>query len=149
MLAGTFGGYGLIRKKIPLEPFSVSTMESLLLVFPALGLLWYCTQQASATGAPPMTHFEWMLLVLGGVVTALPLVWFVNAVKRLPLSTVGFFQYITPTLHFLLAVFLYNEVFTDIHAKSFACIWLGLGVYTIDVLITQNRLAQRKKAVVA
>ena len=72
------------------------------------------------------------LLMIAGLVTAIPLVLFAVAAKKLKLSTLGFFQYITPTGQFLLAVFLYNEPFLDSHLITFGIIWLALTIYSFD-----------------
>jgi len=77
--------------------------------------------------------------MMAGLMTATPLVLFAIAAKRLLLSTVGFFQYIAPTGHFLLAVFLYNEPFTDAHKVTFVLIWMALAIYTVDTLIAHRR----------
>jgi chloramphenicol-sensitive protein RarD len=72
------------------------------------------------------------LLVLGGVVTALPLVWFAAAAQRLRYVTLGFFQYLAPTGHFLLAVLVYGETLTPLHAVTFTGIWLAILLYVAD-----------------
>ncbi len=72
------------------------------------------------------------LMIGAGPVTALPLLWFASAARRLPLSTLGLFQYIAPTISLLIAVFLYDEPFTRAHVFAFVCIWLALGIYTWD-----------------
>jgi chloramphenicol-sensitive protein RarD len=66
------------------------------------------------------------------VVTALPLIWFARAARRLRLATVGFLQYLAPTLQFLLAVAVFGEPFTRVHLVSFACIWSALAIYSLD-----------------
>ena len=70
----------------------------------------------------------------------LPLLWFIHAARRLPLNAVGLFQYIGPTLSFLLAVFLFGEVFTAVHALTFGCIWTGLALSTFDSLARARRM---------
>jgi chloramphenicol-sensitive protein RarD len=72
------------------------------------------------------------LLMMAGLVTAIPLILFAIATKELKLSTLGFFQYITPTGQFLLAVFLYNEPFLNTHLITFGIIWLALTIYSFD-----------------
>ena len=74
-----------------------------------------------------------MLLVLAGVVTAVPLVLFTVGARRLPLSTVGLIQYISPSCQFLLAVLLYREPFTTAHLATFSCIWIALALLTWDL----------------
>ncbi len=80
-----------------------------------------------------------VLLLLSGVVTVLPLIWFNMAAQRLPLAAVGFFQYLAPSISFLMAVFLWNEAFTRGHAVAFACIWTALVLVSIEPLRTMRR----------
>ena len=67
-----------------------------------------------------------------GLATILPLIWFNIAAQKLPLSILGFFQYIAPSMSFLIAVYLYGEEFTAGHAVAFACIWFALAVVSIE-----------------
>ena len=76
------------------------------------------------------------------MVTAIPLLLFVAAARRLQLATIGFLQYITPSLHFILAVGLYNEPFSQGHLLSFIFIWSGLAIYSSDAL-WKNHAARR------
>jgi chloramphenicol-sensitive protein RarD len=78
-------------------------------------------------------------LILAGLVTVLPLVWFNVAAKNLKLSTVGFFQYIAPSMTFLLSVFLYKEVFTQGHVVAFACIWSALLMVSAETALRMRR----------
>ena len=78
--------------------------------------------------------------MLAAPVTALPLIWFTSAARRLRLSTVGFFQYIAPSCQFLLAVFLFGEPFTTTHLITFSLIWLALALFTGDSLLAARRL---------
>ena len=66
------------------------------------------------------------------MVTALPLIWFASAARRLSFSALGIFQYLSPTLSFLLAVGVYDEPFTPLRAFAFACIWIAIGLYSLD-----------------
>ena len=66
--------------------------------------------------------------------TSLPLIWFASAAKRLSFSTLGIVQYLSPTLSFLLAVVVYDEPFTPVRAFAFACIWVAVGLYSVDLL---------------
>jgi chloramphenicol-sensitive protein RarD len=70
--------------------------------------------------------------VLAGLITIVPLIWFNVAARRLKLSTIGFFQYIAPTMTFLLSVFVYAEPFTQGHAVAFACIWFALAMISVE-----------------
>ena len=73
-----------------------------------------------------------LLLAASGVLTAVPLIWFNSAALRLRLMTVGFLQYLTPTFHFVLAVWAYGEPFTSHHLVCFALIWAGLLIYSLE-----------------
>ncbi len=133
VLATTFGLYGLLRKLARVDALLGLTIETLLLTPFALGYLIYLQftdQGVFLAGFPDLN----LLLPLAGVVTALPLLGFIGAARRLRLATIGFLQYITPSLHFLLAVGLYNETFSRGHLISFLCIWSALAVYTGDAL---------------
>ena len=131
VLAGTFGLYGLLRKIAPVEALSGLAVETGMLALPAFGYLLF-------TGYTSGGHFigrlpqDLALLPLAGVLTAIPLILFAAAARRLRLTTIGFLQYITPTLHFLQAVFIYREVFDTAQLISFCCIWCGLVIYSLD-----------------
>lgn len=131
VLALTFGSYGLFRKVVTVDSLTGLTVETLLLGPAALGYLlfasWQGTSAFLAHGAQTVT-----LLVLAGVATAVPLLLFASAARRLRLATIGFLQYITPSLQFLLAVLLYKEPFTRAHLFSFLFIWSGLCCYSYD-----------------
>ncbi len=127
-LAITFATYGLLRKTIPVDGMSGMMIESLMIGPLALGyLLWLGHQGAGSFGAD--THLD-LMLILGGPVTALPLMLFGVAVRRVRLSTIGLMQYIAPSGQFLLATQIYEEPFTATHAWAFSCIWLGLAIYS-------------------
>ncbi|OFZ81894.1 MAG: hypothetical protein A2583_10735 [Bdellovibrionales bacterium RIFOXYD1_FULL_53_11] len=136
-LAFSFALYGLIRKKCDAGhcggPLEASTFEALLLGVPvAIGLVVYESGGNGTGFVSPLPDFgastTW-LLVVGGAVTAIPLWLFVEASKRVTLSTLGFLQYISPSLQFLLAVAVYGEQFTRAHAITFGCIWAALGLF--------------------
>jgi chloramphenicol-sensitive protein RarD len=86
-----------------------------------------------------------LLLVLAGLITVLPLVWFNVAARHLPLSTVGFIQYLSPTTTSLLAVFVYHEAFTPGHAVAFACIWTALAMVSAETITRSRRAASRRQ----
>lgn len=131
VLAITFGSYGLLRKIVTVDSLTGLTVETLLLGPAALGYLVMASWHG--TGAFPAAGLQTnSLLVLAGVVTAVPLLLYASAARRLRLATVGFLQYITPTFHFLLAVLLYKEPFTQSHLVSFLLIWSGLCCYSYD-----------------
>lgn len=130
-LALTFGLYGLVKKKTNFEA-KISLFLETLFVTP-LALLYIVILQVKGIGslgtAPLHTH----LLFLGaGVVTALPLLWFAEATKRVPLSTIGFTQYLAPSISLLLGVLVYHEPFTKSHLITFAFIWFALVLYSFS-----------------
>lgn len=137
-LAFSFGFYGLVRKAAPVPPLLGLFVETLLVAPIALiYLVWLNANGEGAFGS--VDHYTDILLVSASLVTALPLLWFTNAAKRLRLSTMGLFQYIAPTIQFCLAVFLYGEIFTTAHAITFGLIWFALTLYTFDVLRVQRK----------
>jgi chloramphenicol-sensitive protein RarD len=138
LLAGTFGFYGLVRKKAPVEPLTGLAVEVVVLLPIALGFLAH----RAFVGAG---HFggEWgtsVLLALAGAVTTVPLVWFLAAGKRLRYATIGFFQYLAPTGQFLLGVLAYGEEFTTLRALTFGGIWIALVIYSWDSWRALSRL---------
>ncbi len=131
VLAVTFGFYGLLRKTAKVDALVGLTVETVLIVPFALAYLIYL----GVTGAGSFAVESWstdLLLAAAGVVTALPLLWFAHAVRRLRLSTLGFLQYIAPSGQFLLAVAVFGENFTLAHMITFGCIWIALVIYSID-----------------
>jgi chloramphenicol-sensitive protein RarD len=127
-LATSFGLYGLLRKIAAVGPLAGLTIETALL-FPLTGgyLVW-----AVASGRSPFLAGNPSLdacLLLGGPVTAVPLLLFAAAARRLPLSTLGYLQYLSPTLQVLLAVLAYGEAFDRAHAVAFALIWTAVVLF--------------------
>lgn len=132
-LAGSFGCYGLVRKKARVGPVAGFGLEMLLLApFAAAYLLSLWADGGAAM--PDQTARVRGLVVGAGVVTAAPLLWFNHAARRLRLATLGFFQYLAPSVAFALAVFAFGEPFTAAHAFCFGCVWLALAVYSLDAL---------------
>ena len=130
-LAATFGCYGLLRKIARVDALIGLTVETALLAPIALGyLLWLGAHGRSAFGLQSLRMD--LLLMLAGLITATPLLWFTEAARRLRLTTMGFLQYLSPTGHFLLAVFAFGEPFTRREVVAFACIWTALVLYSVD-----------------
>jgi chloramphenicol-sensitive protein RarD len=132
-LAGSFGLYGLLRKTAPVEALSGSTLETAFMA--PLGAIYLVVLHLR--GATTFLHgqpFTDVLLVSTGLITALPLVWFTAAARRLPLATVGFLQYLAPTGQFLCAVLAFHEPFAVRELAAFGCIWAALFVFTVDLL---------------
>ena len=132
-LALTFGLYGLIRKTAQVGSAEGLLVETTLLLPLALGYLVFLAASGEGSFAT-RDHTTDLLLIAAGPVTMLPLVWFTSAAKRLPLSLVGFFQYIAPTCHFLLAVFAFGEPFTRTHLITFVLIWTAVALFTWQTL---------------
>ena len=137
-LAASFGTYGLIRKVAVVEAVQGLAVESSVLLLPALAyLLWMESRGAGSFGHIDLAHN--LLLALGGLVTALPLVLFAYGARRIPLALIGFLQYLAPTLQLLLGVFLFGEAFTRTHLIGFGCIWAALVIYAADSLLRSRR----------
>jgi chloramphenicol-sensitive protein RarD len=131
-LAGTFATYGLLRKIAPVDSLEGLMVETILLApLAALYLLWLGGQGGMAFGTELGLS---LLLALGGVVTAVPLLLFAAGARRLRYSTLGLLQYVAPTIQFLLAVLAYGEPLTTAHLICFALIWTGLAIYATDSL---------------
>lgn len=137
-LAASFGIYGLLRKRVRVDALPGSTLEILFMVPLALAYLTYLVVRGDGVlgNAGIGVH---LLLVGTGLITMLPLLWFTNAARRLPLSTLGFLQYLAPTGQFILAVVIYEEAFPSAAFVGFAIIWTGLAVFSIDVGLSRRR----------
>lgn len=137
-LAASFSTYGLLRKLTPVDTLIGLTVESLLLTPLAL---YYVLNWGSAWQVTDATG-HW-LLIFSGPATVLPLFCFGQAARLLPLSTLGFLQYLSPSLQFLVAVFLFKERLDPVMAIAFGMVWIGLLVFTWDLF-----QVQREKAVI-
>ncbi|MBB6020815.1 chloramphenicol-sensitive protein RarD [Paenibacillus sp. JGP012] len=141
-LAASFGLYGLAKKKIK-QDASVGLLSETAIVLPlALGYWIYLgiAGQTTAWTLPPTMFFE---LLLSGVVTALPLLFFARAAARMSLSTLGFVQYIGPTIMLILSIFVFKEFVSPVLLGGFALIWTALVVYAAASM----RAAKMAKAV--
>ena len=125
-LAGTFATYGLLRKLARVEALPGLFIETVFLLPAALALLLVI---GTRFGHADLTTD--LLLMAAGPVTALPLLWFTAAARRLKLSVLGFFQYFSPSCQFLLAVFAFGEHFGPAHYVTFACIWTAIAIFTL------------------
>ena len=143
LIALTFGFYGLMRKVAVLGALEGMSLETLLLAPVALvALLW-----GNHTGElPAHDAHTWLFFVLSGPVTAVPLLLFAAGARRVPLSTMGILQYITPSILALMGVFLYGETFAGPRAQGFVLIWAALALYTAEGLWTGRRLAAARAA---
>ncbi|WP_438281083.1 EamA family transporter RarD [Pseudomonas alabamensis] len=132
-LALTFGFYGLIRKKAPVAALPGLVVETWMLVPLAMG--WLLLNPTASTAQPAFyTSSEALWLIAAGPVTLVPLVCFNAAARHLPYTTLGFLQYLAPTLVLLQAVLLFDEHLSSSTLLAFMFIWAGLAVYTVDIL---------------
>jgi chloramphenicol-sensitive protein RarD len=140
MLAFSFGLYGLVRKVVQVDALAGFASETLVLVPLGIGYLVWCeladVGSIGHAGASINT-----LLVLGGPLTAIPLVLFAFGARRIPYSTVGLLQYIGPTIQLILAILVFHEPFSHERAIGFSLIWTALAVYAIDGVWRSRRLA--------
>jgi len=140
VLASSFAIYGLIRKTARVESLIGSTIETLLLAPIAGAYLGYLALTGRGAFGHAPTTIELYLLSTGAV-TAIPLLLFTSAARRLPLSTVGFLQYLAPTGQFLLAVTVLGEPIARDKLTAFALIWIGLVVFSLDLARSQRSRA--------
>jgi chloramphenicol-sensitive protein RarD len=144
-LAFTFGLYGLAKKKVHVDT-TVGLMVETLLVLP-IALVYLIVFEQGGQAWHMLSGWRLFVLCLSGVATALPLLWFTEAAKRLPLSVLGFIQYLAPTIMLILGVVIYHEPFTNMGMISFGFIWSALIIYTFH--LTKNRISQNKRAIQA
>ncbi len=140
-LAASFALYGFIRKLAVVDSIPGLAIESLYLFLPALVVLLWSSAQGNGGSV-----FSWGwtmagLLVFSGVLTALPLIGFAYAVRRVPYTVVGLMQYISPTLQLMVGVLVFGELFDRTRAIGFAIIWIGLAIFAIDGLVRSRKRA--------
>jgi chloramphenicol-sensitive protein RarD len=133
----TFGLYGLLRKTVGAGPLAGLTVETLLLLLPALGIAaWYAASpQGSALGRDPLETFG---VVWGGPMTAVPLIWFAIAARRMPYSVIGFLQFSSPTIVFLIGLLVFGEELRPAQLACFVMIWAAAGLFIWDMLRTRK-----------
>ncbi len=137
-LALLFGFYGYVRKTAPVGAATGLFVETLVVLVPAVCYLLVITWQGTGAMGTVSVGYDF-LLFFAGIVTAAPLIMFTAAARRLRYATVGFFQYLAPTLQFFLAVLVYDEAFTEAHKIAFALIWIALAVYSADTFLGRRR----------
>ena len=138
-LGFSFALYGLVRKQVAVGSLPGLTIESAILLLPAVGIaaFYAASPQGSAFG-----NDAWMsaLIVLSGVLTAVPLLLFAIAARRMDYSTLGFIQYISPTIVFFLGLFVFHQPLAPAKLASFVLIWVAVAIFVWDLL------AKRKAA---
>jgi len=135
ILASTFAFYALLRKKAKVEAMPALTIETAIALPIALGFLimtFINHTNSFQIDREITSHISILLLVmLAGPITSIPLFLFGKAAETVSMTTLGFFQYLSPTLQLLIGIFLFGEPFTSAHIVCFSAIWLGLTIYTI------------------
>ena len=135
-LAGSFGGYGLVKKQAPLGPMHGLTLETAVLFLPAVVCVMATKPQDGPLFGSDAVTFA--LMVGGGFITTLPLLLFAASVRRVPLSVIGLLQYISPSMQFVLGVFILREPFTAAQLVGFGLVWAALVVFTTDGLLSRR-----------
>jgi chloramphenicol-sensitive protein RarD len=141
-LAITFGFYGLLRKTASLEATEGLALETAVLSIPAIGYLTYLELVGTTSFGHAGTATS-ALLAFTGIVTAIPLLLFNYAARRITLATVGILQYIAPTLQFLLGVLVYGEEFAETRVIGFSVIWIALLIYSLEGFVEGRRRTAR------
>lgn len=145
ILACSFGLYGLTKKTAGIEAIPALAVETLILAPFALGYILYkmwIGNGALFTGSISISSY----LMLTGIVTTLPLYWFAKGAQRIPLSALGFMQYIAPTLMLLIGVLIYNEPFRYEQLIAFGLIWIALALYTTSIIRnTRKKIKSTKR----
>ncbi|NND81830.1 MAG: EamA family transporter RarD [Gammaproteobacteria bacterium] len=136
-LAVTFALYGVVKKTIRVPAVHGMAVETTFVFLPALGYLLYVDSQGSSWFAEsvPITA----MLIIGGAFTLAPLLFFAAAAKRISLTALGMTQYLGPSLQLIIGVWIFNEPFASDQQITFALIWLGLLIYTLDQWQSQRR----------
>ena len=138
VLASSFSGYGLVKKMTPLGALEGLALETALLFPVAVASLLVLAshgQNALVTGDPALRWF----LVAAGPLTALPMLLFGAGARRIPLTTLGLLQYISPTIQLLVGVLILGEVFSASSLFGYLMIWSALGIYAVDGLVRTRR----------
>ncbi len=140
-LAFSFGFYGLVRKRLGVDAFTGLTVETWLLL--PLALSWLGWQAMLGNAVFAYAPVDLGMLFLAGPITMAPLLCFAAAANRLTLGSLGFFQYLAPSLQFVLAVWVFGEPFATAQWWTFGLIWLGLALFSVAALHDQRRLRAR------
>jgi chloramphenicol-sensitive protein RarD len=140
MLAATFCIYGFLRKTIAVGPTQGFLIEVAILALPMLGVqAWLAAHGQAHFGA---NSFDTLMLMGCGVLTAAALILFAASIKRIRYSTAGLLQYLSPSLVFLTAVFIFGERLATWNLISFAIIWLALAIYSVSALRDEHNRCQ-------
>ncbi|MBM7807252.1 chloramphenicol-sensitive protein RarD [Geodermatophilus bullaregiensis] len=144
-LAGTFGSYGLLKKLVRVEAAPGLFVETAVAVVPALAVLGVLHASGQGTAGTAGTG-HLLLLLSSGIATAVPLLLFAAAARRIPLSTVGLLQYLTPLMQLAIGVFVFSEPMPPARLAGFAIVWAALVVLTVDSLRSARAAGRRAAA---
>ena len=137
-LAFSFGLYGMVRKQVVVGALPGLTIESAILLLPAAGIAYvYAVSEAGPSFGRDVTMS--LLIVLSGVVTAVPLLLFAIAARRMEYSTLGFIQYLAPTIVFFLGLFVFGEELKPVQLMSFVLIWTAVAIFLGDLWVRSRR----------
>jgi chloramphenicol-sensitive protein RarD len=145
LMAFSFAGYGLVRKLVPVDALPGLTVETIVLLVPGLGLLaWQAaTPQGLMMGSSLRLD---LLLACAGPLTAIPLMLFASAARRLDFSVLGFIQFVTPTGLFVLSVFVFGEPLRPVQMVCFLFIWTAIAVFCWDILSRRRQAPPSSQA---
>ncbi len=143
LLAFSFAIYGLLKKTVDVSAMFGLAIETMIVT--PIALIYLLSIPDSSMAAETMFSSFGLLLFGAGVVTAIPLLLFASGAKQIPLSMVGFLQYIAPTIMLILGVFVYQETFSLAHFISFALIWIALFIYMYSAHRNSGRLKEENK----
>ena len=149
LLAGSFGTYGLAKKKAGVEAVESLTFETVMLAPLALGYIWWLSAHGDSNFASHGAGHA-VLLMSTGLVTAVPLICFGAAAIRIPMTTLGLLQYLAPTIQFVLGLVVFDEQMTPVKWIGFSMVWLALAIFTGETLRhrrTQMRMVAEASAV--
>lgn len=144
ILAGSFGIYGLLRKTAALASLEGFTLETLVMVLPAL--IFLIATEINGGGALFHADLSTNLLLIGsGLITAVPLLLFAAGARLVTMTTLGLLQYIAPTLQFSLGVLVYGESLTPQRLLGFSLVWIALAIYSLEGAIQGGRAARARR----
>jgi len=144
ILAFSFGFYGMLRKKANVGSIAGLFIEVVILLPFALAYLFYLYHYEVVAFFESTSFYTSFMLALSGLVTVIPLLLFNGAATRMKLTTIGFFQYIGPTVAFFIAIFVYNEEFNFDKLVTFILIWIALFVFSLDTINKLRKGANKK-----
>jgi chloramphenicol-sensitive protein RarD len=139
----TFGLYGLVRKKIPVDSSTGLTVETLLLFPPCLALVAYRSATGATAFGTDAALSGW--LMFGGVVTVVPLLAYTLSIRRIPLITQALIQFISPTVQLLIAILVFKEPMSWDRWSAIGCVWLASAVFITDAGLRTRQVKQRMK----